>query len=75
MPAKTTPITAVQVYSDEPKCLATRRAATSSSTIMQKLEINTVALGMRIERKFLDLLISILSLFRIREKYSKLICR
>jgi len=30
---------------------------------MQKLDINTVALGMRIERKFLDLFISILPYF------------
>jgi hypothetical protein len=57
MPAKTTPITDVHVYKDDPRCLAIRRPATSSNTIIHPLEKNTVALGMRIERKVLDLLI------------------
>lgn len=38
-------MTAVQVYRDAPRCLAMSRAATSSRTMMQKLEIKTVALG------------------------------
>jgi hypothetical protein len=57
MPAKTTPITDVQVYREAPKWRAMRRPATSSNTMMHPLERNTVALGMRIERKLLDLLI------------------
>ena len=39
-------MTAVQVYRDAPRCLAMSRAATSSRTMIQKLEIKTVALGM-----------------------------
>jgi hypothetical protein len=58
IPPNTTPITAVQVYSDEPRCRAISRAATNSRTIMQKLEINTVAPGISIGRKVLGLLIS-----------------
>jgi hypothetical protein len=38
-------MTAVQVYRDEPRCLAIRRAATSSRTIIQRLEVKTVAAG------------------------------
>ena len=56
MPARTIPITDVQVYSDEPRWRAMRRPATNSIIIMQALEKNTVALGIRIERKLLDLL-------------------
>jgi len=45
IPASTIPMTAVQVYRDEPRCLAIRRAATSSRTIIQRLEMKTVAAG------------------------------
>ncbi len=45
IPASTTPITAVQVYKEEPRYRATSRAATSSITMMQKRERNTVAQG------------------------------
>jgi hypothetical protein len=57
MPARTTTITDVQVYNDEPRCRAISLLATSSSTIMQKLEMNTVVPGMKIDTKLLDLLI------------------
>jgi len=51
IPIKTTPITDVQVYNDEPRCLATSLLATNSSIIIQALDENTVILGIRIERK------------------------
>jgi hypothetical protein len=58
MPAKITPITAVHVYRDEPRWRAITLPATSSSTIIQKLEINTVVPGMKTDMKFLGLLIA-----------------
>ncbi len=58
IPAKTTPITDVHVYNDEPRCRAISLLATNSRIIMHALEMNTVALGIRIGKKALDLLIS-----------------
>ena len=45
MPASTMPITDVHVYRDDPRCRAINRPATSSMTMMQKLDTKTVAFG------------------------------
>jgi hypothetical protein len=47
-------MTAVQVYSDEPRYRAISRPATISRTIRQKLAMNTVATGTEIDKKLLD---------------------
>jgi hypothetical protein len=72
MPPRITPITAVHVYRDEPRLRAISLLATSSITIMQKLEINTVALGIKIDIKLLDLFIVYFPYFI--GKHSKFSC-